>query len=176
MTVQEKLLEINSTLNQAFGQINLLILENPDFYIWPASPTKHHAYNGGLAVHVLEVVSFVDYFCSKNTDLKRDIAITGAMWHDTGKLKDYQFNKELNKWDYSPHRESIGHIATSYADFMRAATMIFPNTIRPHEIDEIGHLILSHHRNYGSNVQPQTKEAFLLHFVDSISAFVFGKP
>lgn len=84
------------------------ILTYDKFFTWPASLSHHHAYEGGLLAHTVEVCdlalhSYValrpDYaseICTRFakdtayiTPPNRDILIAAALWHDVMKTEEY---------------------------------------------------------------------------------------
>lgn len=139
----------------------------------------HHAYEGGLAVHTLEVMSIANYYAgmpylgrvyqgTPDNDFSecvdRDVVLTAALFHDYGKIDDYDENGK--KTDY---RNKIRHVSGSHAFFLRwaHASGIPLGTTRA-----IEHCILAHHGRpeWGSPVEPQTVEAHILHYADNLSA------
>ena len=126
--------------------------------------SHHHGYPGGLLIHTGEVAIQAIRFAVESRTVNPDVLITAAIFHDYGKI-----------WDYDPdgrptsHRNKIRHVARSYAEFMK---MINGLNADPETVDAIGHAILAHHGRYewGSPVEPQTEEAFILHLADMWSS------
>ncbi len=152
------------------------ILDNPMFREWPAAIRHHHAYDGGLLQHTVQVIESCEFFAGRvasysppGCELNWDVLFTAALWHDYGKLWDYR-SDGADGWEAAPHVNMINHVARSYAEFMTAA-----QNIETELRDQIGHCILSHHgrKEWGSPVEPQTREAKALHLADMASAQVF---
>lgn len=137
-----------------------------DFTNAPAAKGIHHAYLGGLFEHSIEVANLVialDPGGKRNMNL----LITAALLHDLGKIQAYN-------WDGCVIEESdtgklLGHIVlglgilTDYAGF--------EGTISREKYFLLSHLIASHHGRleWGSPVEPKTKEAIILHHADMLS-------
>jgi 3'-5' exoribonuclease len=177
------LCKLNESLSPRFAKLNLKVIEDPQFEIWTAAIKHHHNYVGGLLSHTLEVALFCDYAASQNSKINRDILISGAIWHDYGKLWDYEPVYEngtglalsIKEWRGTCHKNRIYHICRSYHEFLCEANRL--NSIAKADIEHIAHLILSHHNlpEYESPRRPQTMEAWALHLADMNSAFVGGR-
>jgi 3'-5' exoribonuclease len=139
------------------------VLNDPRFGEWPASVDKHHAYVGGLAAHTYEVFDCLP----SSVGVNFQVLLVAAIWHDYGKLWDYEKNSE-GIWVKTPHYKLVRHVSRSYAEFMKAAPSVVPEEL----IDQIGHCILAHHgrKEWGSSVEPATPEALALHQADYFSA------
>lgn len=165
--------EVN--LSKKYHNLADFVLSDPDFFVWSGSgsPNKHHYGKHRLLIHTAEVVDL----CLSNAQIlnhysfDKDVLILAALFHDIGKLRDYKpTNDELTEWEKTSHARNIHHVNMS--------TIIW-NFIY-HEkyggddyefVDKVTHCILSHHgeRAWGSPIQPNTREAWLLHLCDSIS-------
>lgn len=161
------------------------ILHYEKFFTWPASLGFHHAYEGGLLAHTVEVcdIALHNYTYHAAYPRNRDILITAALWHDVMKVEDYALTlmgeavlgkrsedysiKDL--WTRSSYQTTIGHIAGSAAAFNTTAVNFGVNR---ETIDAVTHCLLAHHgrKEWGSPVEPQTLEALLLHQADMLSA------
>lgn len=173
------------------------ILLYPKFDTAPASLSFHHAYEGGLLAHTVEVCDIsagmkgtaFDYECYTPPDM--DILTTAALFHDLLKMEEYRFfwdwpanvvgqrlvvvpgkdESGLQKfWTHTDdYGKRIGHICGSAAQFQTTAVNCgVDRTI----IDAVVHCILAHHgrKEWGSPVEPQTLEALILHQADMLSA------
>jgi len=69
-----------------------------NFFLWPASLSFHHAYEGGLIAHTLEVADIaggilnlrdgeLTYHFGKHGD--SDVLIAAVLWHDLMKIEEY---------------------------------------------------------------------------------------
>ena len=98
--------------------------------------------------------------------LDRDVAVTGALLHDIGKLDAYAF--EGHSIDLSDAGQLQGEIPLGYYRVRRAIEDLdgFP----PALAQAVLHIILSHHGSleHGSPVVPCTREATLVHMIDNL--------
>ncbi|MFZ5776341.1 MAG: 3'-5' exoribonuclease YhaM family protein [Thermodesulfobacteriota bacterium] len=136
----------------------------------PAAKAMHHAYLGGLLEHTLAVARLADRVCGLYPELDRSLLLAGAMLHDIGKLKEFDFTSF--PFDYTDQGRLLGHMTLGVAMIQKrlAALPGFP----PELAARLCHLILSHHgrHEYGSPVLPMMSEAFVLHFLDDLDAKV----
>ncbi len=130
-----------------------------------AAKKYHHAYIGGLLQHTANVAEIV-YNLAIYYNLRRDLAVAGALFHDLGKI--WEFNLKP-KFEHDPHYSKFGHIfLASYHIKSKSLEYGLPKDLA----NEIVHIILSHHGEYskGSPVSPKTPEALLVHLVDNLDA------
>ena len=149
------------------------ILYDPNFFIWSGSgyEGQHHYGEGGLARHTLEVLKLA-FNCAEtlDTDIDKDVLFISAIYHDIGKLWDYERDNSIEDfWVPTDHKRSIHHISRSAMFFHEQANKL---NFDSEFIDKVLHCILSHHmqREWGSPVSPKSKEAWLLCLCDNISA------
>ena len=168
-----------------------LILSDEKFFIWSAAGKEgqHHYKDYGLLEHTWEVVQsslkMADFYDKYNVNKK--VLFLAALFHDYGKTYDYEKDEE-GKWGKTIHSRRIHHITRSallfqhsvdfyYEQCMEKTTKsAFTNIeIDEDEVQEVLHAILSHHgrREWGSPVAPNTREAFILHLCDGISARLY---
>lgn len=174
------------------------ILDNKEFYTWPASLSYHHAYEGGLLAHTVEVCDIALGMSALTTKprAKHDVLIAAALLHDFMKTREYvrvtvQSDDttrmlKICDGDYDGHGYATKtgwvknetrvklfghheHIIAGALEFTRVAEKY---GVSPETIDAVTHCILSHHgrREWGSPVEPQTIEALILHQADMTSA------
>lgn len=148
------------------------VLADHRFVVCTAARKKHQAYDGGLVVHTAEVLDVaLRMAAAPSVEVDRDVLITATIYHDYGKIYDYQppLPGEKEKYSYTKHQELIRHLPHSYAMFMHETHGLVDDETR----DKIGHAILAHHgrREWGSPVEPLTTEAHLIHMADMVSAF-----
>lgn len=142
---------------------------NEQFQKWPASINFHHKYDGGLLHHTAEVTDLClynnEYF---GNPVDKRLLFLAAIYHDIGKLEDYEPIDDSSVFRDAPHKKLIHHIARSAI----VASNYLRNYLTKDEMDQILHAILAHHqlKEWGSPVQPQTKMAWLLHLSDNMSA------
>jgi 3'-5' exoribonuclease len=98
--------------------------------------------------------------------IDRDVAVTGALLHDIGKLEAYEF--EAGTISMSDEGRLHGEIALGYYRVRRTIERLdgFP----PQLARAVLHIILSHHGTleHGSPVVPCTREATLVHMIDNL--------
>jgi 3'-5' exoribonuclease len=132
----------------------------------PAAKYYHQAYRHGLLEHCLSVAQAVSAISATFPGVDRDIAVTGALLHDIGKLEAYRF--EGGTIEMSDAGRLQGEIPLGYYRVRRAIERLggFP----PELAQAVLHIILSHHGSleHGSPVVPCTREATLVHMVDNL--------
>jgi 3'-5' exoribonuclease len=132
----------------------------------PAAKLYHQAYIHGLLEHSLTVAQGVALLSGTFPGLDRDVAVTGALLHDIGKLEAYTADPAAI--DLTDVGRLHGEIPLGYYRIRRAIEELpgFPaDTARA-----VLHIILSHHGalEHGSPVVPCTREAWLVHMVDNL--------
>jgi 3'-5' exoribonuclease len=132
----------------------------------PAAKHYHQAYRHGLLEHCLGVAQAVSAISATFTGIDRDVAVTGALLHDVGKLEAY--TDDPRSIDFTDLGRLHGEIALGYYRVRRTIEEIegFP----PELAQAVGHIILSHHGTleHGSPVVPCTREATLVHMIDNL--------
>jgi 3'-5' exoribonuclease len=144
-----------------------------DFKRAPAAKNMHHAYLGGLLVHTVSMVFLADKIAEhyKGGGVDRDLLIAGAILHDIGKLREFEYQYKI---DYSDEGRLLSHIVIGLKMIDEKLNKI-PNFPKDLEI-LLKHLVVSHHgsREFGSPEIPKTIEAVLLNYVDEIDSKVNG--
>jgi len=132
----------------------------------PAAKHYHQAYRHGLLEHSLTVAQGVSAMAATFPGIDRDVAVTGALLHDIGKLDAY--TADPLAIDMTDLGRLHGEIALGYYRLRRLIEEIpgFPARTAA----AVLHIILSHHGRleYGSPVVPCTREATLVHFIDNL--------
>jgi 3'-5' exoribonuclease len=132
----------------------------------PAGKRYHHAYRHGLLEHSLTVAQAVSAISATFPGIDRDVAVTGALLHDIGKLDAYEVDSEAISMSDAGRLQ--GEIALGYYRVRRAIERLdgFP----PELAQAVLHIILSHHGSleHGSPVVPCTREATLVHMIDNL--------
>jgi 3'-5' exoribonuclease len=132
----------------------------------PAAKYYHQAYRHGLLEHCLSVAQAVSAISATFPGVDRDVAVTGALLHDVGKLEAYRM--QGGTIDMSDAGRLQGEIPLGYYRVRRAIERLdgFP----PELAQAVLHIILSHHGSleHGSPVVPCTREATLVHMVDNL--------
>jgi 3'-5' exoribonuclease len=133
----------------------------------PAAKRYHQAYRHGLLEHSLTVAQGVSAISATFPGIDRDVAVTGALLHDIGKLDAYATDEEA-VIDLTDAGRLQGEIPLGYYRVRRAIEELdgFP----PATAEAVLHIILSHHGalEYGSPVVPCTREATLVHMIDNL--------
>jgi 3'-5' exoribonuclease len=132
----------------------------------PAAKRYHQAYRHGLLEHSLTVAQAVSGISATFPGIDRDIAVTGALLHDIGKLEAYEVQGDAISM--SDHGRLYGEIPLGYYRIRRTIERLegFP----PELAQAVLHIILSHHGSleHGSPVVPCTREATLVHMIDNL--------
>jgi len=145
----------------------LVCLNNhSDFFTAPAAIYHHHAYRWGLLEHTLQVLQNSLAFKLYEINIRKDILIAGAILHDIGKIDCYTLTE--TGVDVTDYISSQDHIVRGI--------IIVNNEIKSKYIDEIIHIVASHHgkKEYGSPVEPNTIEAKIINIADKLSASLLG--
>jgi len=138
----------------------------------PAAKQIHHAYLRGLLEHTLSMME-IGATLAEHYDLQfpglidRDLVIVGALIHDLGKSKEYEYEQGI---DISTEGRFIGHVVLGVEILGKALEGMpdFPVLLA----QRLKHMVVSHHGDleYGAPVKPVTPEALLLHQVDLLDS------
>src|SRR3954468_20964384 len=132
----------------------------------PAAKRYHQAYRHGLLEHSLTVAQSVSAISATFGGVDRDVAVTGALLHDIGKLDAY--TSDGIAIDMTDLGRLQGEIPLGYYRVRRTIEDIpgFPDELAA----AVLHIILSHHGQleHGSPVVPCTREATLVHMIDNL--------
>ncbi len=138
----------------------------PGYRDAPAAKRYHQAYRHGLLEHSLGVAQAVGAISATFPGIDRDVAVTGALLHDIGKLDAYEL--EAGGISMSDPGRLHGEIPLGYYRVRRTIERLdgFP----PQLAQAVLHIILSHHGSlqHGSPVVPCTREATLVHMIDNL--------
>jgi 3'-5' exoribonuclease len=132
----------------------------------PAAKFYHQAYCHGLLEHTLSVAQAVNAISACFPGIDRDLAVTGALIHDIGKIEAYA--QDPTAIDLTDAGRLHGEIPLGYFLVRSAIERIggFP----PGLARALLHIQLSHHGTYenGSPVTPRTREATIVHTIDNL--------
>jgi 3'-5' exoribonuclease len=132
----------------------------------PAAKRYHQAYRHGLLEHCLTVAQSVSAISATFPGIDRDVAVTGALLHDIGKLRAYE--TQGGAISMSDEGRLFGEIPIGYYIVRRTIEDLdgFPADLA----QAVLHIILSHHGSleHGSPVVPCTREATLVHMIDNL--------
>jgi 3'-5' exoribonuclease len=133
----------------------------------PAAKFFHQAYRHGLLEHSLSVAQAVGAISATFPGVDRDVAVTGALLHDIGKLEAYTADP-TTAIDLTDDGRLQGEIPLGYYRVRREIEELdgFP----PALARAVLHIILSHHGSlaHGSPVVPCSREATLVHMIDNL--------
>jgi 3'-5' exoribonuclease len=145
------------------------------FRIAPAALKRHHAYIGGLLEHTAGVTALCKAAAAYYPMVNRDLLIAGALLHDIGKVKTYQWDKTIEGTDEG---KLIGHLVLGVqmveAAFAKSIDTDSTNEEYVQIKNSLLHLLVSHHgiMEWGSPIEPLTVEACILHHADNMDAQV----
>ena len=172
--LEADLRELESTIQDPHLRLLLALILGPETETWalfrdaPAAKRYHQAYRHGLLEHSLTVAQAVSAISATFGGIDRDVAVTGALLHDVGKLEAYELVGEAIQM--TDEGRLYGEIPLGYYRVRRATESIegFPERLA----QALAHIILSHHGSleHGSPVVPCTREATLVHMADNLGA------
>lgn len=153
---------LKELLNNVFDQEFLA-----EFAESSAALRVHHSYNGGLMEHVVEMLHLSDAILDRYPKMNGDLLKAGILLHDIGKTVEYKSGITVS---LTTRGKLLGHIFIGSDYVKRKAPKDMPESL----LDEVIHLILSHHGElqFGSPVVPMTAEAIALSSLDRTSAFL----
>src|SRR5436305_9585017 len=132
----------------------------------PAAKHYHQAYRHGLLEHCLSVAQGVNAVSATFPGIDRDVAVTGALLHDIGKIETYELRG--GAIELTDLGKLHGEIALGYFLVRREIEQVpgFSKTTA----QALLHIILAHHGQleHGSPVVPCTREATLVHMIDNL--------
>ena len=133
----------------------------------PAAKFIHHAWIGGLIEHSLSICRSAMALCANYPELDRDLLVTGAFFHDIGKVLEISSDPGF---EYTADGRLLGHIYSG----ARLAEKYMGDDFPPEKRRLLVHLILSHQgdrsEGFGSPVDPSTPEAIFFHHLDNLDA------
>jgi 3'-5' exoribonuclease len=135
----------------------------------PASTGGHHAKLGGLLMHVYEVTNIAKQ-TARTMKANVDLAVTGALLHDIGKVESYEIGP--GGFTFTPCGLLLGHVVLGTLMLERRVAAAGGSVCSDAQLTELHHMILSHHGalEFGSPVTPMTTEAEIVHWADEASA------
>ena len=142
----------------------------------------HHARRGGLVEHTAGVMRTAAALCEAYPTLNRDLLLSGALFHDSGKMWENAYPEHGLAMPYADAGELLGHIplgielinklwAQVCTEEQKAAwEPLTPSSdqVRLHLL----HLVAAHHGSleFGSPVVFKTPEALALNHADDMDA------
>ncbi|WNZ28660.1 MAG: HD domain-containing protein [Candidatus Bathyarchaeota archaeon] len=151
------------------GSITKFFENNPCFFDAPASTGYHHAYVGGLLEHSVQTADLALVLANnlhEDININFDLVIAGSILHDIGKMNCYEYlggNIGITRM-YNLQDHIINGI--------KLASLNINST----KLDDLLHIIASHHnlKDWGSPIQPQSNEAWIIHNIENLSAKIMG--
>jgi 3'-5' exoribonuclease len=172
--MERDLRDLIATVQSRYLQALIEELLGPQTATWalyrelPAAKHYHQAYPHGLLEHSLTVAQAVSALSAIFPGIDRDLALTGAILHDIGKIDTYELHED--GITMSDNGKLYGEIPLGYYRLRRAIERIpeFPQALE----QALLHIILSHHGQleHGSPVVPSTREAMLVHMADNLGS------
>ena len=152
---------IDETLVQSFSQA-------------PAGIKAHHAYQGGLLEHSLNMMEVALRIADLYPAADIGLVLAGIFLHDLGKVRELGYEASFV---YTDEGQLLGHMSIAVemltekiGDTEKLSGEPFP----PETALRLKHIILSHHGTYefGSSRLPMTPEAVIVHYLDNLDAKV----
>jgi 3'-5' exoribonuclease len=155
--------ELAALLDEFFGEKSPLWAQ---FREAPAARGNHQAYRYGLLEHTLTVAQGVAAAALIFPAVDREIAVAGALLHDIGKLWGY--TDDPLAIDLTDAGKLEGEIPLGY--YAVRSKIEEMCALDPEDARALLHIILSHHgrHEWGSPVEPRTREAVLVHAIDNL--------
>jgi 3'-5' exoribonuclease len=138
----------------------------------PAGIKNHHAYQGGLVEHVVNLLNVAGRITEFYPELDRDLLLTGIFLHDVGKVEELSYDRAFA---YTDEGQLVGHLVIGVEMLARKVEQTTELTGEPFPAElllRLKHMIVSHHGSYefGSPKLPMTLEAVALHYLDNLDA------
>lgn len=133
-----------------------------------AAQQNHHDFKGGLAYHSITMAQVASKLCEVYPKLNRDLLISGALIHDSGKTIELLQGDEKG---YTTPGKLFGHIII-VNDLLQEVLFEHPELKEDNNVALLKHMLLSHHGklDWGSPVVGLIPEAIILHHIDKIDA------
>ena len=174
-----KIDELKDTINRAIEDLDNFEIKaivtalynryDQQIYSSPAATRNHHAFYGGLAMHVSGMVKLAYAVCELYPYLNRDLLVAGVLLHDLGKTIELS-NAAVS--EYTVEGKLLGHISISASMIQETANEL---GIDGEVVTLLRHMVLAHHgtHEFGSPVLPELIEAEALHYIDDFDAKMF---
>jgi 3'-5' exoribonuclease len=140
----------------------------------PAGMKAHHAYQGGLLEHVVNMLEIANRISDLLAGVDRNLLLAGIFLHDLGKIRELNFS---NGCSYTDEGQLLGHLVIAVemlTEKIAQAEKLMGEPFPPETALRLKHLILAHHGSYefGSPKLPMTPEAIAVHHIDNLDAKV----
>lgn len=152
--------ELRATVQGVFDEIG------EQFRTAPAAVAMHHAYRHGLLEHTCHVARAGRALLPLYPEVDADLAISGLLLHDVGKVLEYQGDLVTSK-----SRRGIlqGHVVLGYQLARKAGLKA---KLAADLLERLEHVILSHQGEleWGAAVIAATPEAVFVAHIDNLDA------
>jgi 3'-5' exoribonuclease len=145
----------------------------------PAGVKNHHAYQGGLIEHVVNLLNVAGRITEFYPELDRDLLLCGIFLHDIGKVDELSYDRAFA---YTDEGQLVGHLVMGVEMLVQKISRcseLTGESFPPELLLRLKHMIVSHHGSYefGSPKLPMTLEAVALHYLDNLDAklHTFGR-
>lgn len=140
----------------------------------PAGAKAHHAYQGGLIEHVVNMLEIANRIVDLLNGVDRSLLLAGIFLHDLGKVRELNFTTGCT---YTDEGQLLGHLVIAVemlTEKIAQTEQLMGERFPPETALRLKHLILSHHGAYefGSPKLPMTPEAIAVHYIDNLDAKV----
>ncbi|HLJ11023.1 MAG TPA: OB-fold nucleic acid binding domain-containing protein, partial [Planctomycetaceae bacterium] len=118
------------------------------FAIVPAGMKAHHAYQGGLLEHVVNMLEIADRIADLLAGVDRNLLLAGIFLHDLGKVRELNFTSGCT---YTDEGQLIGHLVIAVEMLSEKIAQAENLMGEPFPIElalRLKHLILAHHGSY----------------------------
>ncbi len=138
-----------------------------DFYLYPAAVKFHHAYLGGLAYHTKTMLNLANKMLEVYDFINKDLVYSAIILHDICKTTELS---GFEGGEYTKEGQLVGHLVLVTQQLMIEASKL--NLENEEEVLQLNHILLSHHGlpNFGAAKKPQTAEALLVWYIDTIDS------
>jgi len=133
-----------------------------------AAKSVHHAYAGGLLEHTVSSIKLAHRIADHYPQVDRDLLVAGAFFHDLGKVRELQGDRNA---EYTDEGRLVGHLVMTAQWVHDKARRVGVSRDLEHHVV---HMIIAHHGRveYGSPKVPMTLEALLTHYIDELDSRV----
>lgn len=147
-----------------------------DIRTLPGGKSIHHAYVGGLLMHIVCMLRTAAQICDIYNNIPgrdklfdRDLLFCGIILHDIGKKDAFILGNTGLVKDYSNEGRFVGHSVLGYEEIKSIAEALRLDEART---ELITHMIISHHSGTGKSAaaSPRIPEAHLLSMLDQMDA------
>lgn len=140
----------------------------------PAGIKTHHAYEGGLLRHIVDLMRIAEAITPNYPQLNGEMLLFGVFLHDLGKLQELSFDGDLS---YTTPGQLLGHLVQGPLELEQRARLVAQETgesIPDEVLWRLQHMVVSHHGSleHGSPKVPMTIEAIVLAYIDDLDAKV----